>query len=87
MKKSLTKTAIRSVMDAEPQADDFLQTGQLLEPCTVTHRDGFGSSSNEPAVASMSTSEKASPSISAPNCGATSALIGLKPMASQNEVE
>ncbi|PPR82622.1 hypothetical protein GOBAR_AA38097 [Gossypium barbadense] len=47
----------------EAPADDIPQTGQLLERCTVTQRDGFGGSSNEPAVASMSTSEKASPSV------------------------
>ncbi|XWS77298.1 hypothetical protein CRYUN_Cryun01aG0249200 [Craigia yunnanensis] len=58
------KNCNESVIAAEPQSDKIPQTRQLSKPCTATHHDGFGSKSSEPSMASMSSPEKASPSMS-----------------------
>ncbi|XP_007052246.2 PREDICTED: uncharacterized protein LOC18614425 isoform X1 [Theobroma cacao] len=58
------KNCHESVMAAELQPDEIPQTRQLLKPCTATHQDGFGSKSSEPSVASKSTPEKGTPSMS-----------------------
>lgn len=49
---------------AEPQLDEIPQTRHFSKPCTETQQDGFGSKSSEPSMESMSSPEKASPSMS-----------------------
>ncbi|XWS32408.1 hypothetical protein CRYUN_Cryun23aG0157000 [Craigia yunnanensis] len=62
--ETFNKNCHDSVITAKSQPDEMPLTRQLSRPCSVTHQDGFGSKSSEPSMVSMSSPEKASPSMS-----------------------